>query len=286
MTMTNIAVADDSEVIRNLIEEIIRYEPDLALVGSFESGPEIVAWTRDGGRADIYLIDMRLPGLSGTATIRAIRRFVPDARVIAFSASAQESSVNSALEAGANQYIVKDSSLTELLTALQTGDGDVDPGEPGDAPVAGAAQSVEEVAASAAVDRATRAARHGFTVMVVDDHDIVRDTTAALLESRGFNTACFATADAALGWIESGGNPEAALVDLRLGGSNDTSFIERLRAALPAAAIFLHSGASNAEGAEVVESMRLDGFIAKGELSASGLETALDALVARRRAAD
>ena len=95
--------------------------------------PEIVAWTRDGGRADIYLIDMRLPGLSGTATIRAIRRFVPDVRIIAFSASAQESSVSSALEAGANQYVVKDSSLTELLTALQAGSSPDSGGNPGGA---------------------------------------------------------------------------------------------------------------------------------------------------------
>ncbi|MBJ7348640.1 MAG: response regulator transcription factor [Thermoleophilaceae bacterium] len=123
--VTDIAIADDSEVIRNLIDEILRYAPALNLVGSFENGPEIVAWTRDGGRADIYLIDMRLPGLSGTATIRALRRFVPNTRIIAFSASAQESSVEAALAAGANQYVVKDSSLADLVQALESDARDV-----------------------------------------------------------------------------------------------------------------------------------------------------------------
>lgn len=123
--VTDIAIADDSEVIRNLIEEILRYAPSLNLVGSFETGPEIVAWTRDGGRADIYLIDMRLPGLSGTATIRALRRFVADTRIVAFSASAQESSIQAALAAGANQYVVKDSSLADLVQALESDARDV-----------------------------------------------------------------------------------------------------------------------------------------------------------------
>ncbi|HEV7918268.1 MAG TPA: response regulator, partial [Solirubrobacterales bacterium] len=91
--MVDIAIADDSAVIRNLIEEIIRYETGYKLVASFDNGRDIVAWARDGGHADVFVIDMRLPGLSGTATISALRRHLPDARMLAFSASAQEESI-------------------------------------------------------------------------------------------------------------------------------------------------------------------------------------------------
>ncbi len=283
--MTKIAVADDSEVIRNLIEEIVRYEPDLDLVGSFETGPEIVAWTREGGRADIYLIDMRLPGLSGTATIRALRRFLTDERIIAFSASAQESSVDSALAAGANRYVVKDSSLSDLLAALRSPDGDPSASanramagwpEPDDRPDGKHESTVVPPPTAPAVE-------HRFTVMIVDDHEIVRDTTAALLESRGIHTARFATGDAALEWVAGGGNPAAALIDLRMDGENGLRLMRNMREALPNAAIFVHSGVSNVEGEQAAKAAGLDGFIAKGELSASSLEATLARLVAKRR---
>ncbi|HEV8233580.1 MAG TPA: response regulator transcription factor, partial [Gemmatimonadaceae bacterium] len=112
---TRIAVADDSAVIRNLLEEILSYVDGYQLVASFDNGRDIVAWVREGGEADVYVIDMRLPGLSGTATISALRRFTATARILAFSASAQEESVRSATGAGANGYLLKESTLTELL---------------------------------------------------------------------------------------------------------------------------------------------------------------------------
>jgi DNA-binding NarL/FixJ family response regulator len=258
--MTSIAIADDSEVIRNLIAEIIRYEPQLELAGSFENGREIVAWTREGGRADIYLIDMRLPGLSGTATIRALRRFLDDVRIIAFSASAQEASVESAIAAGADQYVVKDASLSELLDALRAPSATT-----GDATPDGVA------AADSAAATSQPGAGTYYTVLVVDDHEIVRETTAALLASRGIESVCFEDGDAALQWISDGGEPAAALIDLRIGGSRDTSLVRKLRELLPNTAVYVHSGVSQSEGAQVAASTGADGFIAKGELAVDDL---------------
>lgn len=271
--MTTIAIADDSEVIRNLIEEVVRYEPELELVGSFENGREIVTWSREGGRADIYLIDMRLPVLSGTATIRALRRFIEDARIIAFSASAQEASVDAAIEAGADQYVVKDASLGELLDALRTAPGSTE--QAGDAKVAGNGAETMTVP-----DRG----EGRFTVLVIDDHEIVRETASALLESRGLGAVAFEDGESALAWIERGGLPEAALVDLRIGGERDTGLVARLREVLPDAAIFVHSGVTNVDGMQVARSAGADGFIAKGELSADTLEEVLVGAVAKRRA--
>lgn len=281
--MTRIAVADDSEVIRNLIDEIIRYEPELELVGSFEDGPQIVAWTREGGRADIYLIDMRLPGLSGTATIRALRRFLEDERIIAFSASAQEASIKSALEAGANQYVVKDASLADLLAALHvTGDGSDAAALDGAGPPPKQTPSAGDTASDIASQPETVGDR--MTVMVVDDHEIVREATAALLDSRGLATVTFDTVEATLEWIDAGGRPEAALIDLRMGGERATGFLKQLREELPEAAIFVHSGVSNADGRQVAATAGVDGFIAKGELSAESMEATISRVVAQRRA--
>ena len=120
-TTTRIAIADDSAVIRSLIEEILGYVEGYQLVSSFDNGRDIVAWVREGGEADVFVIDMRLPGLSGTATISALRRFTQTARILAFSASAQEESVRSATAAGANGYLLKESTLAELLDAISGG---------------------------------------------------------------------------------------------------------------------------------------------------------------------
>jgi DNA-binding NarL/FixJ family response regulator len=270
--MTTIAIADDSEVIRNLIEEVVRYEPELELVGSFENGREIVTWSREGGRADIYLIDMRLPVLSGTATIRALRRFISDARIIAFSASAQEASVEAAIDAGADQYVVKDASLGELLEALRTAPESAEPD-------AGAKSAGSATGTMSIPDRGDE----HFTVLVIDDHEIVRETASALLESRGLGSVAFEDGESAIEWIQQGGRPEAALVDLRIGGERDTGLVSRLREVLPDAAIFVHSGVTNVDGMQVARSAGADGFIAKGELSADTLEEMLVGAVAQRR---
>lgn len=269
-TASRIAIADDSAVIRNLLEEILQYVDGYQLVASFDNGRDIVAWVREGGSADVFVIDMRLPGLSGTATISALRRFDEAARILAFSASAQEESVRAATAAGANGYLLKESTLTELLDAI----------------------SANATTTTTAESPAIRPATHdetdrgkGLTVLVVDDHDLVRDAAATMLEANGFVVATCSSAAGAREWLASGNSCDAALVDLRLGDASGATIVEVFRAHQPAAAVILHSGAADEDGARVARETGADGFLAKGDYTMDEMVAALtDAVEQRRRA--
>lgn len=269
---TRIAVADDSAVIRNLLEEILSYVDGYQLVASFDNGRDIVAWVREGGEADVYVIDMRLPGLSGTATISALRRFTETARILAFSASAQEESVRSATGAGANGYLLKESTLTELLNAISGGDAMGASDNPAPAPTVGPAV-VNDVPGS------------GLTVLVVDDHDLVRDAAAAMLESKGFAVATCNSAGGAREWLEVGNKCDAALVDLRLGDASGATIVEVFRERVPESAVILHSGAADEDGERVARETGADGFLAKGDYTIDEMVDTLTGAVQLRRSA-
>jgi DNA-binding NarL/FixJ family response regulator len=269
---TRIAVADDSAVIRNLLEEILSYVDGYQLVASFDNGRDIVAWVREGGEADVYVIDMRLPGLSGTATISALRRFTATARILAFSASAQEESVRSATGAGANGYLLKESTLTELLNAISGGDGmhAIDN--------SASAQTVEPTVAS-------ETPGSGLKVLVVDDHDLVRDAAAAMLESKGFAVSTCDSAAGAREWLEVGNQCDAALVDLRLGDASGATIVEVFRERVPDSAVILHSGAADEDGERVARETGADGFLAKGDYTIDEMVDTLTGAVQLRRSA-
>lgn len=267
----DIAVADDSAVIRNLLEEILKYEPGYRLVASFDNGRDIVAWVREGGSADVFVIDMRLPGLSGTATIGALRRHTAEARILAFSASAQEESVKSALAAGANGYLLKESRLSELMEAISGKSTD-------SGPAASDREQDPEPPAAAVATPGT-----GMHVLVIDDHDLVRDAAAAMLESKGFSVAVCSSAAEATQWLESGNQCDAALVDLRLGDASGATIVEVFRRHTPDSAVILHSGAADQDGARVARETGADGFLAKGDYTIDQMVDQLTAAVRHRR---
>lgn len=265
-----IAIADDSAVIRNLIEEILRYVDGYHLEASFDNGRDIVAWVREGGEADVFVIDMRLPGLSGTATIRALRRFTQTARILAFSASNQEESVRSATAAGANGYLLKESTLAELLDAISGG------------------RSVEAADANGRPEPAPVAAPEtspgsGLHVLIVDDHDLVRDAAAAMLESQGFSVSTCDSAGGARTWLEVGNRCDVALVDLRLGDASGATIVADFRDHLRACAVVLHSGAADEDGERITRETGADGFLAKGDYTIDEMVSALSSAVSHRR---
>lgn len=288
---TRIAIADDSRVIRDLIEEIVRYEPEYELVASFDNGRDIAAWVREGGSADVFVIDMRLPGLSGTATISALRRRQPEARILAFSASAQSESVKAAIAAGADDYLLKESSLGELLDAISArGDHEPSPppgGTPAETVADGAGDS--DGTAPAESDGATKTAPArgaGLRVLVLDDHDLVREATSALLEANGFGVHACETIAETREWLASGERCDAALIDLRLGDESGAGMVAEIHESFPDTAVILHSGAADQDGARVARETGADGFLAKGDYTIDEMVETLARSIAKRRDGD
>jgi DNA-binding NarL/FixJ family response regulator len=91
------------------------------------AGLVVVAVSSDGEGAldcvrvlapDVALVDLRMPGISGTDVARAVRARYPDTRVVILSAYDDHEIVELAIEAGATGYVSKDSPPEEIVRAV------------------------------------------------------------------------------------------------------------------------------------------------------------------------
>ncbi len=98
---------------------IIASQNDMALVGSVGNGADALAEFRRC-KPDITLLDVRLPGISGTDVLIAIRGEKPDARVIMLTTSDTDGEIQRALRAGAAGYLLKSIPNAELLAVIRS----------------------------------------------------------------------------------------------------------------------------------------------------------------------
>jgi len=66
----------------------------------------------------VILMDINMEPVNGIEATRAIREFAPDIKIIGVSVQAERSYVNEMLRNGANGYVTKNSSSTEMITAI------------------------------------------------------------------------------------------------------------------------------------------------------------------------
>ena len=111
-------VVDDHPLLRVGITAIVNARSDMNVVAQAQTGEEAVALF-PRCRPDVTLIDLKLPGMSGVATIRAIREVHPTARFIVVTTYEGDEDIHRALEAGAQGYVIKGMPYQVLVQALQ-----------------------------------------------------------------------------------------------------------------------------------------------------------------------
>ncbi|WP_250444581.1 response regulator transcription factor [Actinotalea sp. C106] len=113
--MTRILVVEDEESYRDPLSYLLRREG--YDVGVAATGPEAVA-EFDRAGADLVLLDLMLPGMSGTEVCRELRRR-SDVPVIMLTAKDGEIDKVVGLELGADDYVTKPYSSRELLARVR-----------------------------------------------------------------------------------------------------------------------------------------------------------------------
>jgi two-component system NarL family response regulator len=113
-----IMLVDDHYLVRMGLASIIALEPDMLVCAEAATGEQAQALFRTQ-RPDVTLMDLRLPGLSGTETVHAIREEFPDARIVVVSTYVCDEEIYGALQAGAMAYLVKSVQREELVRAVR-----------------------------------------------------------------------------------------------------------------------------------------------------------------------
>jgi DNA-binding NarL/FixJ family response regulator len=116
--MIRVALVDDHPVVREGLTSALDGELDLEIVGATGSTEDLIAQGAQW-RPDVVLLDFEMPGLSGVRAVRELARAMPDARVVIFTAYADDDKIVGAVRAGARGYILKGAPATEVARAIR-----------------------------------------------------------------------------------------------------------------------------------------------------------------------
>jgi len=116
--MIRVLVVDDHPVVRQGLSAMLRWEPDLEIVGEAADGQEAVRLILRE-RPDVVLLDLRLPGLSGVEVMRQVRPTAPEVRFLVLTTYDTDMYIAPALAAGARGYLLKDATPDELMNGVR-----------------------------------------------------------------------------------------------------------------------------------------------------------------------
>lgn len=112
-----VLVVDDHPVVREGLVALLTV-PGIEVAGEAATGAEAVEAFRRLA-PDVLLVDLRLPGMSGTEAIRRIRAEAPTARALVLTTYEGDAWVREALDAGAAGYLLKDAPAGTILDAIR-----------------------------------------------------------------------------------------------------------------------------------------------------------------------
>lgn len=110
-------IADDHAVVREGLKQLLSTVDGLTLCGEAADGEAIHRLLNESS-ADLLLLDLGMPGVSGFQFIAHLRTAWPELRVLVLTANVEPRSVRAALSAGANGYLTKGGDPSELIAAI------------------------------------------------------------------------------------------------------------------------------------------------------------------------
>jgi two-component system response regulator DesR len=111
-------LADDQALVRGALAALLDLETDLEVVAQVGRGDEVVEAAR-ACAADVCLLDIEMPGLTGIEAAAALRRELPGVRSLIVTTFGRPGYVRRALDAGAAGFVVKDTPARQLADAVR-----------------------------------------------------------------------------------------------------------------------------------------------------------------------
>ncbi|HKS91548.1 MAG TPA: response regulator transcription factor [Tepidiformaceae bacterium] len=116
-------ICDDHVIVREGLKRLIETADDMEVAGEAAGAAETLARLGES-RAQVVLMDIRLPDTDGVQATAAIRAAFPDVRVLALSTFMDDDLIFGAIHAGASGYLAKDVEPERLFDALRAVAGD------------------------------------------------------------------------------------------------------------------------------------------------------------------
>ncbi len=113
-----IFIVDDHPVVRAGLTSMLGTQQEIEVIATASSGDAALE-ALETTAADVMLLDLRMPGLSGVKTIQEIRRSGYLTRIIVLTSFETDEDIYRAVQAGAQGYLLKDTSLKEMIEAIK-----------------------------------------------------------------------------------------------------------------------------------------------------------------------
>ena len=113
-----VVIADDHNVVRKGIRDLLSDEDDITVVGEARNGQEAVDLAL-ALRPDVVVMDIAMPELTGVEATRQLRAQAPGVRVLVLTAYDDDPYIYGLLDAGATGYILKTAESSEIVRAVR-----------------------------------------------------------------------------------------------------------------------------------------------------------------------
>jgi len=116
--MIRVVIADDHQILREGLKQLLQAAGDLEVVGEAGDGFEVLDRVRRD-EFDVLLLDMSMPGKSGVELIKQVKGEKPKLRILVLSMHEEHQYAVRAIRAGASGYLTKESAASQLVAAIR-----------------------------------------------------------------------------------------------------------------------------------------------------------------------
>jgi two-component system response regulator NreC len=114
-----IVIAEDHTILREGLRALLSSDPELEIVGEAEDGQEAIR-TVEKAKPALVLMDLSMPRMNGMDAIKEIKKRTPDTKILVLTVHKTDEYIVATLEAGADGYVLKDSTNIELKMAIKS----------------------------------------------------------------------------------------------------------------------------------------------------------------------
>ena len=116
--MIRIVIADDHEIVRAGLKQIISDDEDMEVLGESNNGENLIELVKKNDY-DVVLLDLKMQGISGIDVIKHIKVLKPDLPIIVLSMHAEDQYAVRTIKAGASGYLTKETAAENLVSAVR-----------------------------------------------------------------------------------------------------------------------------------------------------------------------